>query len=65
MAHVANEMSVRLHQTSSPAIEKAGDVAAILTSLEAGDVLFIDDSPFGAGDRRNLVPPRARTGASI
>lgn len=44
MAHViANEMGVRLHQTSGPAIEKAGDVAAILTSLEAGDVLFIDE----------------------
>ena len=44
MAHViANEMGVRLHQTSGPAIEKAGDLAAILTSLEAGDVLFIDE----------------------
>jgi len=44
MAHViANEMGVRLHQTSGPAIEKAGDLAAVLTSLEAGDVLFIDE----------------------
>jgi Holliday junction DNA helicase RuvB len=44
LAHViANEMGVRLHQTSGPAVEKAGDLAAILTSLEAGDLLFIDE----------------------
>ena len=44
LAHViANEMGVRLHQTSGPAIEKAGDLVAILTSLEAGDLLFIDE----------------------
>jgi Holliday junction DNA helicase RuvB len=44
LAHVITaEMEVRLHQTSGPAIEKAGDLAAILTSLEAGDVLFIDE----------------------
>jgi Holliday junction DNA helicase RuvB len=44
LAHIiANEMGVRVHQTSGPVIEKAGDLAAILTSLEAGDVLFIDE----------------------
>ncbi len=44
LAHViANEMGVRLHQTSGPAVEKTGDLAAILTSLEAGDLLFIDE----------------------
>lgn len=44
LAHViANEMGVRLHQTSGPAIEKAGDLVAILTSLEGGDLLFIDE----------------------
>jgi Holliday junction DNA helicase RuvB len=44
LAHViANEMGVRLHQTSGPAIEKAGELAAILTALEAGDLLFIDE----------------------
>jgi Holliday junction DNA helicase RuvB len=44
LAHViANEMGVRLHQTSGPAIEKTGDLVAILTSLEAGDLLFIDE----------------------
>jgi Holliday junction DNA helicase RuvB len=44
LAHiVAAEMGVRIHATSGPAIEKAGDLAAILTSLESGDVLFIDE----------------------
>lgn len=44
LAHViANEMGVRIHQTSGPAIEKPGDLAAILTALEAGDVLFVDE----------------------
>jgi Holliday junction DNA helicase RuvB len=44
LAHIiANEMAVHLHQTSGPVIEKAGDLAAILTSLEPGDVLFIDE----------------------
>lgn len=40
---VANEMDVQIKITSGPAIEKAGDLAAILTSLEPGDVLFIDE----------------------
>ncbi|MGB4337983.1 MAG: Holliday junction branch migration DNA helicase RuvB [Bacillota bacterium] len=40
---VANEMGVRLRVTSGPAIERAGDLAAILTNLSAGDVLFIDE----------------------
>ncbi|RMD84386.1 MAG: Holliday junction branch migration DNA helicase RuvB [Candidatus Dadabacteria bacterium] len=44
LAHViANEMGVRIHQTSGPVIDKAGDLAAILTALEPGDVLFIDE----------------------
>ena len=44
LAHiVAAEMAVRIHATSGPAIEKAGDLAAILTSLQSGDVLFIDE----------------------
>jgi Holliday junction DNA helicase RuvB len=44
LAHVlANEMGASLRQTSGPAIERAGDLAAILTNLEAGDVLFIDE----------------------
>jgi Holliday junction DNA helicase RuvB len=40
---VANEMGVNLRQTSGPVMEKAGDLAAILTNLEKGDVLFIDE----------------------
>lgn len=40
---VANEMGVNIKITSGAAIERSGDLAAILTSLEAGDVLFIDE----------------------
>lgn len=40
---VANEMHVNMKVTSGPAIERSGDLAAILTSLEPGDVLFIDE----------------------
>ena len=40
---VANELGVRIKTTSGPAIERTGDLAAILTNLEEGDVLFIDE----------------------
>ncbi|BDA60728.1 Holliday junction branch migration DNA helicase RuvB [Shewanella xiamenensis] len=40
---VANEMGVNIKSTSGPVLEKAGDLAALLTNLEAGDVLFIDE----------------------
>ena len=40
---IAAEMGTRLHVTSGPALERAGDLAAILTKLEIGDVLFIDE----------------------
>ena len=40
---VANEMGARLHATSGPAIERTGDLAAILTNLEPGDILFVDE----------------------
>ncbi|NTU71978.1 MAG: Holliday junction branch migration DNA helicase RuvB [Coriobacteriia bacterium] len=40
---IANELGVRLKTTSGPAIERAGDLAAILTNLEERDVLFIDE----------------------
>lgn len=44
LAHVvANEMAVSIRTTSGPAIERAGDLAAILTNLRAGDILFIDE----------------------
>ncbi len=40
---IAAEMGVNLKQTSGPVLERAGDVAALLTNLQAGDVLFIDE----------------------
>jgi Holliday junction DNA helicase RuvB len=40
---VANEMGVQLHITSGPALERAGDLAAILTKLDEGAVLFVDE----------------------
>ena len=44
LAHIlANEMGVNIKITAGPAIERAGDLAAILTNLRAGDVLFIDE----------------------
>lgn len=44
MAHIiANEMNVNVRITSGPAIERPGDLAAILTNLSPGDVLFIDE----------------------
>ena len=44
LAHIiAREMGVNLKQTSGPVLERAGDLAALLTNLEANDVLFIDE----------------------
>ncbi len=44
LAHIiANEMDVGLRQTSGPVLEKPGDLAALLTNLEPGDVLFVDE----------------------
>ena len=40
---IANELNVNIRITSGPAIEKAGDLAALLTNLSTGDVLFIDE----------------------
>lgn len=40
---VAQEMGVKIKSTSGPVLERAGDLAAMLTSLEAGDVLFVDE----------------------
>src|SRR6478752_3398110 len=40
---IANEMGARITTTSGPALERAGDLAAILTNLDDGDVLFIDE----------------------
>jgi Holliday junction DNA helicase RuvB len=44
LAHViANELGVHLRQTSGPVLERAGDLAALLTNLQTGDVLFVDE----------------------
>jgi Holliday junction DNA helicase RuvB len=44
LAHIiANEMGAQLRSTSGPAIEKTGDIAALLTNLQEGDLLFIDE----------------------
>ena len=44
LAHIlANEMTVNIKITSGPAVERAGDLAAILTNLNQGDILFIDE----------------------
>ena len=44
LAHIlANEMNVNIRITAGPAVERAGDLAAILTNLRAGDILFIDE----------------------
>ena len=40
---IANEMGVRIHHTSGPVLEKRADLAGLLTNLEKGDVLFIDE----------------------
>src|SRR6202171_5218923 len=42
---IANEMDANLRQTSGPALEKPGDLVAIITNLDAGETLFIDEIP--------------------
>jgi Holliday junction DNA helicase RuvB len=58
LAHIlAAEMGATLHTTSGPAIEKKGDLAGLLTNLEAGDVLFIDEiHRLSAVVEENLYP---------
>ena len=54
---IARELGVDLHVTSGPAIEKKGDLAGILTALEPGDVLFIDEiHRLNAVVEENLYP---------
>jgi Holliday junction DNA helicase RuvB len=44
LAHIiANEMDAEIHVTSGPVLERPGDLAAMLTNLQAGDVLFVDE----------------------
>ena len=58
LAHiVASELDVRLHVTSGPALERKGDLAGILTSLEEHDLLFIDEiHRLNAVVEENLYP---------
>ena len=42
---IANEMNVNIRITSGPAIEKPGDLAALLTNLQENDILFVDEIP--------------------
>ncbi len=58
---IANEMNVNVRITSGPAIEKPGDLAALLTNLNEGDVLFYRrDSPSFSQRRRNFVSCNGR-----
>src|SRR4051812_7087441 len=58
LAHIiAREMGVNLRQTSGPVLERAGDLAALLTNLEPNDVLFIDEiHRLSASSRRRWLP---------
>jgi Holliday junction DNA helicase RuvB len=58
LAHIiATELGARLHVTSGPALDKKGDLAGLLTSLEEGDVLFIDEiHRLAAVVEENLYP---------
>src|SRR5256886_16982196 len=57
---IAHELGVNLRQTSGPVLERAGDLAALLTNLEPHDVLFIDEiHQLPAGVRVNLLPGSA------
>lgn len=56
-AILATELGVAMHSTSGPAVEKKGDLAGILTSIEEGDVLFIDEiHRLSAVVEENLYP---------
>ena len=65
---IAHEMQASLRVTSGPAVQHAGDLAAILSSLEEGEVLFIDEIPLdlppftlvGATTRSGLLPAPLR-----
>ena len=69
-AVIANEMNVNIRMTSGPAIERPGDLAAIVSSLEPGDVLFIDEihtivgagKTEGAMDAGNMLKPMLARG---
>ena len=60
---VAAEMGVQMHITSGPTLERAGDLAAILTKLGDGDVLFIDEIHRLSRAVCSLIVPSPRTWA--
>ncbi len=53
---IANEMGVNMRITSGPAIEKPGDLVAMLTNLNEGDILFVDDTPAQPCVRGDTLP---------
>src|SRR5690554_4374800 len=70
LAHiVAHEMGVQLRQTSGPVLERPGDLAALLTSLEPNDVLFIDEihrlSPVVERSEERRVGKECRSSRSL
>jgi Holliday junction DNA helicase RuvB len=59
LAHlIAKEMGVQLHMTSGTALAKAGDVAALLTNIQPGDVVFIDEIHRLPKERNNIKVSR-------
>ena len=60
---IANEMSVSIKTTSGPAIERPGDLAAILTNLRANDILFIDEVHRLARPVEEILYPAMEDGA--
>ena len=68
---IANELGVNIRVTSGPAIEKLGDLAALLTNLGEGDVLFIDEihrprwRTIRSTSSSATVPPRVRSACRL
>ena len=58
---IANELGAQIKTTSGPAIARTGDLAAILTNLQPGDVLFIDEIHRSTVRSRKFCIPRWRT----
>jgi len=62
---IANEMGTHLKTTTGPSIEKTGDLVAILTSLEPGDVLFIDEIHRLNKDKQDHLLPHIESGLLV
>jgi len=59
---IANAMGVNIKNTSGPVIEKAGELAGLLTSLEKGDVLFIDEIHRFSKTQQDALLPHVESG---